>query len=155
MLETEKRNVISQISALNEQTAHDANQAQYNAISRSRKIKNMDSITTSRYNTFMTTQQRAEELKELYVRQRRIMWMYVALVVVLVGGLSYLMYWAYDPSTDIARSSGRESSIQTLRENSSSAKDSFDTVLTSIRDSIGKVSSKVRSSISSASSDKI
>jgi hypothetical protein len=60
-----------------------------------------------RYNAFISAQHLSVEMLSLYRRQRKVMWIYVVVLILLLGGLSFLYHNTYDPESSIFTEKGR------------------------------------------------
>lgn len=106
----------SNLNALNDQKSKEAKAMQQIAVAKSKSSNQIQEDINDRYNSFISAQQLSVEMLEMYRRQRKIMWIYVIVLVVLIGGLAYLYSKAYDPTASIFSKEVRDSQIKKAEE---------------------------------------
>jgi len=60
--------------------------------------------------------QYSTEMQQLYRRQRKIMWIYVVVFLLLLSCVGYMYAWAFDGRTDIATKDGRAKTEEHIRK---------------------------------------
>jgi hypothetical protein len=103
------QNQIRDISAKNETTRAQLNNIQQESATHTSDMSNMQKELENRYNKFLSTQQLSVEMQQLYSRQRKLMWIYIVVLVLLLAGISYLYNDSYNASQSVFSESGRAS----------------------------------------------
>ncbi len=96
-------NIVQQ----NEQRTAEAKSIQQDAVRQTKTSSAIQTTINDRYSTFISAQQLSVEMLELYRRQRKLMWIYVALLVALLCGLAYMYYASFVPAMSIFTRDGR------------------------------------------------
>ena len=65
----------------------------YESIQQPTRIINIEELLLAGQQRFETVQHLAKESREAYLRQRKIMWLWVFLAIVLAGGAIYMYIW--------------------------------------------------------------
>jgi hypothetical protein len=103
------QNQIRDISAKNETTRAQLNNIQQESATHTSDMSNMQKELENRYNKFLSTQQLSVEMQQLYSRQRKLMWIYIVVLVCLLAGISYLYHDSYNASESVFSETGRAS----------------------------------------------
>jgi hypothetical protein len=92
----------------------EAKHIQQEAVRQTKSSNEIQTAINDRYNSFISAQQLSVEVLELYRRQRKLMWIYLALMVALLGGLAYMYYTTFDRSVSIFSEEGRKQTSSNL-----------------------------------------
>ena len=78
-----------------------------NVMNYERRIQHQQNEMVKKRDNMLSAEHLSKQVQELYFRQRKIMWIYVILLLVLLGGIGYLFY----ASVKSWRSAGQDSGL--------------------------------------------
>jgi len=98
---------IRTIQTKNDNLQAELTQTQSNSAKHTLSMNQLQTDLETRYNAFISAQQLSVEMQQLYSRQRKLMWVYIVVFLILLGGVSYLYHTSFDSSQSIFTPEGR------------------------------------------------